>query len=108
MVIQNLFSGVNLGHIPSVTSHFLHGSVGENVEFGIRAPQNLLVHVRADCPKVVPHDDYQMTCAVDLIRRLNKLSPEDGSTVLRGMGNPRYPVEYTPRPMSSAPDGYAI
>ena len=74
MIIQHLFSGVNPGHIPSVTSHFLHGPVIENVEFGIWAPKNLLVHVRTDCPKILPHDDHQITCALDLIRRLNKLS----------------------------------
>ena len=101
MIKPHLFSGVNPGHLPGITSHFLHDGVHENAEFGIRAPRNLLVHVRIDCPKVLPHDDYHMSCALDLIRRHNKLSLDDGSTVLRGMANPRHPAEYTPRAMTS-------
>ena len=108
MIIQHLFSGVNPGHVPGIASHFLHGDVQENAEFGIVAPQSMLVHVRIDSPRVLPNDDYQVTCALDLIRRLNKLGPDDGSTVLRGMVNPRYPATYIPRPVSSAPDGYAV
>ena len=46
MSIQHLFLGVNPGHTPGITSHFLHGDVLENAEFGIVAPKSLLVHVR--------------------------------------------------------------
>ena len=108
LILQHLFTGGDPGHTPSLTSHCLSGSAHENVEFGIRAPQSSLVHIRVDCPIVLPDDDYRMTSALDLIRRLNKLSPDDGSTVLQGMANPRYPLDYAPRPMKSPPDGFAV
>ena len=70
LIIQQLLSGVNPGHTPGLTSHCLYGLARENIEFGIRALQSSLVHIRVDCPIVLPHDDYRMTCALDLIRRL--------------------------------------
>ena len=45
---------------------------------------------------------------MDLLRRLNHLNPEDGSTILASLAAPRYPITYRPLLVTPCPTGYTV
>ena len=109
LILMYLTTTVPTGFAPPVKAFSVHRLLGGlSQQCGVFAPAHCLHHVRIDCPSVLPTTEYKVRTVMDLMRRLNQLNSEDGSTILASLTGPRYPVTYGPVLVTPAPTGYTI
>ena len=97
LILFHLSSRTKARHVPSIEVKYVHTIPAPSLI--MHKPTHTLYHVRLDAPPVL-EDGTPMRTSMDLLRRLNNLSPDDGSSVLRGMHAPRYPPNCLPQLVS--------
>ena len=115
LIIMQLTSAVlPKEHTPKTVELFPKQPEATTQSPHLYCPQASLLQLRIDIPSTVTLNVegtdvvWNITGTLQLMLLLNGLSPDDTSTVLKGIVAPRITKQYWPIPATSAPDGFRI
>ena len=114
IIMQLTLAVLPKGHTPKTVELFPKQPEATTQSPHLYRPQASLFQLRIDIPSTVTLNVkgtdvvWNITGTLQLMLLLNGLSPDDTSTVLKGIVSPRITKQYWPIPATSAPDGFRI